>query len=225
MKHSRALGLALLLVLVPSIQAQTLNWGSSAGSDFADSNGIALDNTFVFEIGAFTVGFSPAEGNVNDWKGSWNVFDRAVFNPTNGVFASSVAKGLVMTDTGLSNSSFLTGLPARTIPSFEGLLAYLWVRKGDNPEPGSEWFLARADAWVFPNAIPGCCDNGLPIQWSIDDLDNTIPKWGGQGGIGGPGVTSTPGPHDLQTYTFIPEPSSLVLLSLSAGFLLRRRRA
>lgn len=222
MKSLRFTGLAIPFFLVTHIHAQTLNWGSLSGSEFADSSGNSLDNTFVFELGAFTNGFTPTEVNVGLWKGNWNVFDRAAFSPLNGVFASSVTTGLTMGDNGLSNSSFLTN---PTIASFEGLSAYLWVRRGDTPVEGSEWFLARADAWTFPTAIPGCCDNEGLVQWSISDLGSTTPNWGGQGGIGGPGVSSVPGPHDLQTYTFIPEPSSFVLFALSAGVLLRRRRA
>lgn len=221
MKLSRIVGPALLVVSASNICAQTLNWGSLAGSDFANSSGSELDNTYLFELGAFSAGFSPTEGNVSTWRNNWNVFDRATFSPTNGVFASSVSTGLVMTDTGLSNSPFLTN--PNTL-SFEGLSAYIWVRKGETPEQGSEWFLARADTWVFPTAVLGCCDNEGLVEWSISDLGITTPKWGGQGGIEGPGVSSVPGIHDLQTYTFVPEPSSLVLLSLSAGVLLRRRR-
>lgn len=217
----------LLMALATRLGAQTLNWGSLSGSDFANSNGAALDNTYLFELGAFTSGFSPEEGNVNTWLENWNVFDQAAFSPTNGVFASSVISGLVMTDAGLSNSTFLTH---PTISTFEGLHAYLWIRKGLTPVEGSEWLLARADSWVFPTAVPGCCDNQGVVEWSVSDLSPpggpvAIPVWGSQLGTEGSGVSGNPGPHDLQTYTFVPEPTSLAMVVISASLLLRRRRA
>ncbi len=221
MKTPLAACIALLLVLAARINAQTLNWGSLSGSDFADSSGLALDDTYVFELGAFASGFSPEEGNVDVWLTNWNVFDRAAYSAGNGVFASSVESGLVMTDAGLSNSTFLSH---PTIASFEGLDAYLWVRKGDTPTEGSEWLLVRSVSWVFPTAVPGCCDNQGVVQWSLSDLGGTVPEWGNQGGVEGPGISTNPGSHDLQTYSFIPEPSTSVLFALTAMIAVFRRR-
>ena len=152
----------LLLALAPNLQAQTLNWGSLAGSDFADSNGVTLDNMYVFELGAFSSGFVPDRDNLTSWRDHWNVFDRGAYNQGNGVFASSVEDGVLMTDTGLSNSGFLSN---PTLSSFEGLDAFLWVRKGDPPVEGSEWLLVRASTWKFPTAVPGCCDSQGVLEW------------------------------------------------------------
>lgn len=198
-------------------QAQTLEWGSEVFSDLADSDGHALDNTFVFELGTFETGFVPDETNVNLWFENWLAFDRATFSPLNGYFTSTVN----MQDDGTSDSPYLTS----GAPSFEGLSAYLWVRNDDNPAPGSEWLLTRADSWVFPDAVPGCCANGVPTQWSISDLDGgDVPLWGSQGGVTGFGEKSATGPYELQTYTFVPEPSSVTLAGLAGCLLLRRRR-
>lgn len=200
------------------LSAQTLNWGSEVFSDLADSNGITLDDTFVFELGAFLDGFIPDETNVDAWASNWRVFDQAAYNQSLGYFTSTVQ----MLDNGTSDSAYSTG----GAMSFEGLSAYLWVRNSDDPVEGTEWLLTRSDAWVFPTAVPGCCDNEVPLQWSVSDLDGgDIPNWGNQGGIIGPGEYTVTGPYTLQTFTFVPEPSAaaLAFVGICACFLRRKR--
>jgi hypothetical protein len=227
MKSILALLAAAVFVAGDSrLQAQTLDWGSRVFSDIVDSEGQTLDNTFLFQLGAFDPLFIPTEENMNQWVSNWRVFDQASYNPGIGYFAnwSTETDTLRMLDDGTSNSPFETA----GAPSFEGLTAYIWIRKGDQPVEGSEWLLTRASTWVFPNATPGCCDNELDVQWSVSDLDThgETPLWGGYGTVEGPGVFTPSGPHDLQTYTFVPEPSSS-LLAAAAGILtvLRRRRS
>ncbi len=196
---------------------QTLDWGSEVFSDLVDSKGVTLDNSFVFQLGAFVDGFLPDQTNTGSWLANWRVFDQASYNPDYGYFSSTVQ----MNDDGSSTSSDRS--PGTM--SFEGLGAYLWVRNGDDPEAGIEWLLTRADSWVFPSAVPGCCDNGTPLQWSVSDLDGSdVPVWGSQNGVNGAGEFVATGPYTLQTYTFVPEPSSALLGLLSGGLLLMRRR-
>ena len=207
---------ALFVVAGNRSQSQTLDWGSEVFSDLVDSQEQTLDNTFIFEIGAFNDGFIPDEANVGSWASNWRVFDRAVYNQSNGYFASTVH----MRDDGTSDFNPPGGL------SFEGLSAYLWIRNGDNPVPGAEWLLTRASNWVFPTATPGCCDNELDLQWSVSDLDTLgeTPGWGGYGNVVGPGVFTSTGGHTLQTYTFVPEPSSLLMAVSALGLTALRRR-
>ena len=217
---------SITLALGAVSQGQTLEWGSPNDINIMDSLGNTLentlDNTYIFELGAFINNFTPTASNYNDWLGNWQVFDRADYNSLDAYFTGSAD----MLDDGTSNSDFLT--PGAI--SFEGRNAYLWVRNSNDPVPGTEWFLARADSWVFPNAIPGCCDEGPPIQWSlsdlnIDPLNPVTPVWGNHLGQLGGGVYSvTDSDFDLQTHTFIPEPSSLVLALLGSGLLFVRRR-
>jgi hypothetical protein len=227
MKCSPLLLIACLGGLAASkASAQQLNWGSLAFSDLVDSKGDVLANTFVFEIGAFNPGFTPTLGNLFDWRSNWQVFDRASYNGIEEPFDDGISGYFTgtarMLDDGRSSSPFMTP----SAPSFEGLSGYLWVRKGDDPIAGSEWMLTRADSWVFPAAIPGCCDNDTPFDWSTSDLDESdVPLWGRQGKISGPGEFSNTGIHTLQTYTFVPEPSSVLMIILASGLFMIRRRS
>ncbi len=212
-----------LLLMGGRAGAQTLDWGSPVGTGIADSQGNPIDSMFVIEIGAFVDGFTPDESNIDDWFANWRVFDQTTYNSTLGYFTAFTS----MNDDGTSASPHSTsGF------SFQGLDAFLWIRKGDDPIEGNEWLLTRAGSpdpsknWVFPNAVPGCCDNEPNLQWSVSDLDSgDLSKWGSQGGVTGPGVYAVTGSHTLQTFTFVPEPASLAFAALSAGLLLRRRRA
>lgn len=206
--------------------AQQLNWGSAAFSDLVDSKGAVLDATFVFEIGAFNAGFTPTESNLSDWRSNWQVFDRAAYNgveePIDDGISGYFTGTARMLDDGRSNSSFMTP----SAPSFEGLDGYLWVRKGDHPIPGSEWLVIRSDNWVFPTAIPGCCDNDTPFDWSTSELDGgDLPKWGKQGSTAGPGEFADSNDHTLQTYTFVPEPSAALMVILASSLAMIRRRS
>jgi hypothetical protein len=206
------------LILGSSLNAQTLDWGSQAFSALVDSKGNSLDETFVFELGSFAAGFTPTESNVGSWLVNWSVFDRANYSQENGVFTGQTN----MLDNGTSDSIHLT----QGALSFEGFAAYIWIRKGDLPIEGSEWMVVRSTEWTFPTANPGCCDNETPVQWSVSDLASSdTPLWGHQNGVNGSGVfTSVGGPYDLQTFTFVPEPSSAVLAALAGGFAMIRRR-
>jgi hypothetical protein len=219
MRSPSSLPLLLAALCTSELHAQTLNWGSEVFSDLVDSRGETLTDVFVFEIGAFTPGFSPAVDNIFDWYANWHVFDQANYSQANGYFTSTVE----MQDNGTSNS---LALAAKGM-SFEGLEAFLWIRNNDSAEVGAEWLLVRSPVWIFPAPIPGCCGNEIPVEWSVSDLSpNDAPRWGNQGGYLGPGAYTVTGAFDLQTHTFVPEPSlALLLLATAAGGALRRRRA
>lgn len=203
----------------------TIEWGAS-GSPLIDSDGDAIDDNFVFELGAFALDFDPNESNVGQWLTHWRVFDRLIYDT---IFGFSTSSSTILSD-GTSDSPFASSDPAF---NFSGLDAYVWVRNGflvDNkPVPGSEWFLARAEIWSFPAESENCCETAF-IEWSTSDLTSTdVPKWGRQGNVtGGEGVFNfTPNEsfNGIQTHTFIPEPSSSLLLMLGgAGLVLIRRR-
>jgi len=233
----RLLAAACFAAFALPSQAQQLNWGSSGGSFVVDSDGDGVDDSFVFELGAFPQGFNLDENEPDQWAANWMLFDATDYNPLLGRFSGEVFIG-----NGVTSSSTR---PNVSTDSFTGLTAYLWIRNSDQAIPGSEWLLVRADNWVFPEQGGDCCTTSV-INWSISDLDTSdVPNWGWQNvpgtvnGIQGPGEFTDPKgfdarsinapnadiPPTLQTHTFIPEPSSSLLLILGAcGLVLVRRR-
>jgi hypothetical protein len=197
------------------------------GAPLIDSDGDAIDDNFKFELGAFALNFDPNESNVGEWLTHWRVFDRLIYDPA--FFFSNSSTTI------LENVTSASEFASDPNFSFSKLEAYIWVRKGEKLVPGSEWFLARAETWTFPEFGGDCCDTEF-IEWSATDLTpasgeipGDVPLWGLQKNVsGGEGVFSfTVGPSfdGIQTHTFIPEPSSALLTLLAgSGLLLRRRR-
>jgi hypothetical protein len=220
MKITRILNAALLLAASSTcIQAQTLNWGSPVGTLVVDSNGDGVDDSFVFELGAFNLGFTPDETNYEEWALNWQMFDSTTYNPTFGYFTSTV--NVISNVSGQVNSSN----PLANTANFAGLVAYLWVRNEDTPGANTEWLLVRASDWTFPATAGDCCDTSV-IEWSISDLNTgNTPGYGRQGGVGGPGAYTHTSTGGLQTHTFVPEPSTVLLgVFAFASALLRRQR-
>lgn len=227
----------LFLLGTPHIHAQTLNWGNEVGDYITQSNGDMVDETFIFELGVFDNGFDPQESNVDDWYSNWVVFDTATYDPTFRTFLtdSTIHNIYDVNDDPIG----VTNSPAGTF-NFAGMEAYIWIRGGTSPNApvvGTEWLLVRSIEWVFPGSVPECC--GDPIRWSTatDLTSSDIPEWGRQYDEQGPGhytvdtTTSVPGQpgatngSQLQTYTFIPEPSAPMLAGLTVlGWAMRRKR-
>jgi hypothetical protein len=220
MKITRILNAALLLAASsPLIHAQTLNWGSPVGTLVVDSNGDGVDDSFVFELGAFNLGFIPDETNHEDWALNWRVFDSTTYNTDFGYFTSTVN---VITDI---SGNVTSSNPIASPGNFAGLIAYLWIRNEDTPGENTEWLLVRANDWTFPLIAGDCCDTSV-IEWSISDLNTgNTPLYGSQGGSEGPGIHPHASTSGLQTHTFVPEPSAAALGVIAfAATLLRRRR-
>lgn len=213
-----------------TLYAQTLQWGNEAFSMVTDSEGNEVNDgtgAFVFELGSFAEGFTPSTENIASWHANWHVFDTADYETdqesggAGGVFTSTV--NIVNIEGAVRSNN-----PTASTMDFSGLEAYIWVRKGNDPVAGSEWLLARAVGWEFPTITGGCCDL-TDWQWSTSDLlaEESTPLWGRQNGFEGGGVfsESSSGYSNLQTYTFIPEPSAFLLSAVAGlGFVLRRRR-
>ena len=216
---------AAMLFAAGGSHAQQIDWGSEIYSSLVDSGGNVLDSAFVFQIGSFDAGYDPGAHDPSDWLNHWQVFDEASYNGIeepvdDGIWGYYTSTANMESD-GTSDSPEES--PGAT--SFEGLQAYIWIRNGDNPEPGTEWLVVTTSTWVFPTASTGCCGNSLPLEWSTSDLvGGDVPLWGSQGGTTGPGIYSVTGPYTLQTFTFVPEPSAMVLIGLGGAFLLGRRK-
>ena len=215
---------AVITLLTAAAPAQTINWGSEAFSTLVDSHNVELNNSYVFELGAFTTRFDPITSNPLLWIANWRVYDAAEYSQANGYFTARVD----MLDNGHSSA------PESANIDFRGLDAYLWIRNSNVAENiNSEWLLVRSSSWDFPTPSSHCCDPSLPIEWSVSDLTvSDVPVYGAQDGANdtvrkGGGVISTPPPPGtyLQTATLVPELSSSVLIMvLGVLVLLDRRR-
>ena len=226
MKNLVQLSAVVVLGLGTLSQAQQIDWGSEIFSNLVDSEGNTLDDTFVFQLGAFDAGYNPVDYDPDDWLDHWQVFDQADYNGIedpldDGIWGYYTSTANMESD-GTSDSPDES--PGAT--SFEGRQAYIWIRNGDNPEPGTEWLLVTTSTWVYPTANPGCCGNGLPLEWSSSDLTGSdVPLWGSQGGVTGSGEYTVTGPYTQQTFTFaVPEPSAVLLIGMSGAFLVGRRK-
>ncbi len=215
MKLTTALFTAAVFTVAASrIHAQTLNWGNEVFGELTDSAGVALDNTFVFELGSFVGGFVPTPSNLEQWALNWEVFDRAAHQESIGYFTSTV----------YVNNDVTTSNPTASTMSFAGLDAYIWIRNQDDPVEGAEWLLTRASNWTFPTVGGDCCNTQV-VEWAVSDLDpGNVPVWGRQNGEFGSGEFSSAGSAGLQTFTFVPEPSSALLAAIAGGFMVLRRR-
>jgi hypothetical protein len=205
-----------MAVLTASGQAATIIWGSEVYSDLLDSKGTVMDSTFSFELGAFDNGFTPTLGNLGSWSAHWNVFDGAIFNEADDYFTSKA--DLLANGTSTSPETLL-----RTITSFAGRPAYLWIRNAEVPVEGTEVLLTRASNWTFLTSPPSdanCCDEALPLQWSVSDLAKTeVPVYGYQKTSGGDrqgtGIITYTGDYPSGAYlqsASVPEPGGSVLV-------------
>ena len=222
-----------LLCLRPCQAATTVSWGSSALSNIVDSSGVLLDGaSYTFELGVFINPsdpsaldpFTPDETNMEQWAENWAVFDLAAYEVITemfGTFGQFSGEAGILGD-GRSNYEF-----ADPSLSFVGRQAYIWVYNTDAPSSGTEWFLAKAPAWIFPEGS-GDLSPGTPVDWRLPDLGTESPVWGSQlGNIGAGGYEVTSNSFELQTFTatVVPEPSSAMLLGMGVcGLAFRRKR-
>ena len=219
--------LPMAIALTTPVSAIQINWGSEVDSVLRDSYGNALDATFAIQLGYFesVLGqqFLPTAANTSEWSSRWKVFDQAAFDPLAGYFASTVN----LNPDGTSSSSFAdNGLGV----DFSSQDAYIWIHNSETPGTGTEWFLGKSTAtpaWQIPAKIVDCCDTRPPVEWSVSDLKPTsVPVYGKQGNVSGAGDYTVTGPYTLQTFTVVPEPSSVGLFALGAvALVFRRRRA
>lgn len=216
------------IALATPASAVQINWGDVVDSDLRDSYGNSLDATYAIQLGFFEkvlgTQFVPTADNAADWSSHWKVFDQAAFDPLAGYFASTVMLNADGTSSGPVADNDL-GL------DFSNQDAYIWIHNSETPGVNTEWFLGRssnaATAWHIPGKVADCCDNRLPLEWSVSDLTPTdTPVYGKQGDVPGAGSYTVTGTYTLQTFTFVPEPSSSLLLALGGvAAVLRRRRA
>jgi hypothetical protein len=143
------------------LEATQITWASNALALNLQSNGAALDGTFVFFLGTFAPGFAPAAGNISHWAAQWRTLEATAYNATTRRFAES-------TDYAVNPPGFPTGTRG-----------YIW---GTNGRCGAgEWILLTDPAWTFPAGFTG---PGAPaLTWSASQAGEVISGTLGEGGV------------------------------------------
>lgn len=172
MKTKCILIIVATLLAAPVARAfSTIGWQNVPGDPLIDSQGNALDATYVFELGTFATGFTPTAGNTNLWAANWKLLNRATappdINTGNGwnvggsFFSSSLDFNANGTVQGLSGSATFTA----------GEQAYIWVYSTTN---NGELALVKDDVagsgpddiWQLPDPTVG---PGTTLTWVLDD--------------------------------------------------------
>lgn len=210
----------LFALLAVSASARTISWRSGIGDELIDSDGLLLDDTFTFELGAFDAGFTPDATNYGEWSSRWHAFGQATYEPLLGN-GWEPSMQYFTKDTSVLAGQLSSEAPPLPSYSFTaGRQAWLWVYDSKAVTPTSEWALVGGSTWNFPTSD---LLNLTPVVWELNSADLSI--WGGANNLRGAGnFSALPAAFDLQT-AVVPEPGSLVLLSV-AGWLvgMRRRR-
>lgn len=225
-------------------QELTIDWGSnifplgsvidSNGNPITLGDGTFTDGGYSIELGAFDSGFVPTGANTSSWVGNWRVFDAIVDGDEDAAdfLASGDPTRFAGRDILTSDNNSLSG-DAAVDPGFEfaqGMQAYVFIRNSNATAPGSEWLLYTRDSggtdnWEYPFVSAESHNPADDLDWRVQDADNVV--WGGinQGTTEGGGVHSFKGKDYLvQTFTFVPEPTTALLACLGSLFLLRRQR-
>jgi hypothetical protein len=122
-------------------------WSSDANAVNRDSNDLAMDAGFRFELGVFTGTFVPTPANKNQWAANWNAAQRTGYNSTDANFSAAF-------DPPENDGEFTAGKAA-----------YIWGFRGT--PVSAEWILFRANSWSWPFVDP--LFPSPPLQWFAED--------------------------------------------------------
>ena len=214
---------AIPLCLLSLSRADNINWGSEFGSVNLQSDGTtAVNSSFTVQLGAFDAGFTPTGANVDLWAANWTPLNELLPGEHHLVPGYYTRSGSLD-----DNTTFAAGTQA-----------YVWMYNSNTAVPGSEWLLytnddtdgSALDDWLFPQ-VTGSKDP-VTLSWRVSNAsrvlfgaldpnrsDTTPGKFGD--GYG----TNPTGAFNVQTHTFVPEPSAWLTSMAGLLILARRRRA
>lgn len=133
-----------------ALQAQPILWSSDPEKVNHDSQGVAMDAGYSFELGVFKNDFVPTLANLAQWLTQWQAADLAPYFPSTSRFSK------------------LTNVD-NTPPFAVGAKA--WILGTRITATGSEWILMRGSDWNWPTANPM---NPFPLQWNVKDAQEVV---------------------------------------------------
>jgi hypothetical protein len=164
--------LLLLIACIAPISATEIKWSSSTfvpvhpnPNPNQQSTGAALDQSFLFALGAFSSGFVPTSANVASWAANWSTLDRSTYAPTSRAFNSTAT------------------YESNTAPFTTTNQAYIWGYNG-TCEAG-EWILLTNSSWKFPIGSGG--PSAPTVTWTVNGANAII-----LGSVNGGGYPGTP---------------------------------
>ena len=150
---AKVIALALPMCAWNAGAAQQINWRSLFGGPNYTSAGAPheFDGSFIFELGAFPVGYNPAVEPQAEWAENWTMLDRTEYNASTRFFTDSVL---------LQNND---------APFTTANKGWIW-----GFSPSGEWILLRASSWTWPNAGGGGPGGPGGITWKVQDADEVV---------------------------------------------------
>ena len=144
----------LLLVVVPVwptlVNASQVVWFSRAASVHVDHSGTSLDDSYVFELGAFNIGFTPSISNTAEWAANWHPADRSSYQ----------------TDTQTFGGTYLNQTNEAVFQTSNR--GYIWGYSAANP---TQWILIGDSSWKWPDTSDPLA---FPLQWNVSSANSVI---------------------------------------------------
>jgi hypothetical protein len=157
MKRSatKALGRILMILLTwclveSPLHAGGVTWSCAIFQTNLTSTGAPLDETWVFELGAFVTGFTPNSSNTANWTANWRPAQRSFYNTTFRSFGASFEM--------VNNAA----------PFGTNQFGYIWAHNCS--ATNGQWMLVSAPTWKWPLAT------GVdpPQEWSVLNATNVL---------------------------------------------------
>lgn len=202
--------------------ASTIFWGTKPNDLLFDSQGNALDATFVFELGTFASTFTPNETNMDQWAANWFVFDAAISGSGWNPAGQEVTGSVEHTTSSGSTSPYAT--PGATFD--QGTTAYLWVYNSKDLNTNPEWALLvdvdNGANLYYPWEFPDPTLENDSFDWQTQDVETAI--YGGVNGTRAAGdFSALPATFTIQT-AVVPEPGSALLVIIGAMAVIGRAK-
>jgi len=150
--HPNAFPAALLaMALVAGLaDGRQIDWFSDAHSVHRQSSGLALDESFRFELGVFAGSFVPTVANIDQWAAHWVAAQRVAYVPAVAPFE------------GTGSFAGFYQVTTNPAPFSAGKKAYIWGFNRDYQD--AQWILLSDSAWTWPLADPF---NPLALEWNV----------------------------------------------------------